>query len=344
MSRVKVSKLVKELINIYLDMNAAIDIKVEVCQDNIAWAEQENRCFLRQLLETRLIALYYDNGQYVDSLNLISPLLTQLKKLNVKSLLMEVQLLESKVYYSLSNIPKARAALISARSMGNSIYLPPTIQGDLDLQAGLIHAADKDLKISYSYFMEAFDQYDSVDDPKAIKALKYMLLFKVLLKQTDDIDKILSGKNYLKYSGKDIDAMKAISVASKNRSIKQFQLAINEYPSQLKEDNNIQQQLDILYDGLVEGNLCKIIEPYSTIQIDYVASKIGLLREDVEKKLSQMILDKKICGILDQCSHGNALILFNKKSLDKTFDDVIQLIAAMNGVVDRLYQAAKNIN
>lgn len=54
---------------------------------------------------------------------------------------------------------------------------------------------------------------------------------------------------------------------------------------------------------MLEKDLCRIIEPYSYVQLEHIASKIGLTRDKVEKKLSQMILDRKFSGDLSASSH-----------------------------------------
>lgn len=341
-SKAKAAKLVRGLVDIYLDMEAATGYEVQLCKECIQWATDEKRTFLRQTLEARLIGLYYDTERYTDALALISQLLRELKKLDDKNLLVEVQLLESKTYACLSNLPKARAALTSARTTANSIYVPPGIQAQLDLQAGILHASEeKDFKTAFSYFFEAFEQYDSIEHPKAILALKYMLLSKVMLNLPDEVSNIVSGKLALRYSGPEVEAVKAVAAANKARSLADFQDAVDKFKNELEDDKIVAKHLDTLYQSMLEQNLCRIIEPYSKVQVEYAASKIGLPRDQVEKKLSQMILDKKFLGVLDQ--ETGVLIVFTSSSRDKTSDDVIETISAMNNVVDRLYQAAKKL-
>ena len=68
---------------------------------------------------------------YYDSLTLINNLLKELKRLDDKLVLVEVQLLESKVYHALGNVPKGRAALTAARTSAAASFsispAPPSI-------------------------------------------------------------------------------------------------------------------------------------------------------------------------------------------------------------------------
>ena len=61
-----------------------------LCQGCIDWARGENRVFLRQALEARLISLYVDTKQYTSSLSMANGLLRELKKIDDKALLVEV--------------------------------------------------------------------------------------------------------------------------------------------------------------------------------------------------------------------------------------------------------------
>lgn len=90
-------------------------------------------------------------------------------------------------------------------------------------------------------------------------------------------------------------------------------------------------------------NLIYIIFPLCVfrVQVEYVAKSINLPVENVERKLSQMILDKKFHGILDQGE--GILIVFEEDEIDETYEYVLDNINSMGKVVDTLYQTAKKL-
>ncbi|NXU28400.1 PSD11 ATPase, partial [Thalassarche chlororhynchos] len=346
-SKAKAARLVRSLLDLFLDMEAATGQEVDLCLECIEWAKSEKRTFLRQALEARLVSLYFDTKRAgykgsCSSLLLGSQLLRELKKMDDKALLVEVQLLESKTYHALSNLPKARAALTSARTTANAIYCPPKLQAALDMQSGIIHAAEeKDWKTAYSYFYEAFEGYDSIDNPKAITALKYMLLCKIMLNIPEDVQALVSGKLALRYAGRQTEALKCVAQASKNRSLADFEKALTDYKVELRDDPIINTHLAKLYDNLLEQNLIRVIEPFSRVQIEHISSLIKLSKAEVERKLSQMILDKKFHGILDQGE--GVLIIFDEPPVDKTYEAALETIQNMSKVVDSLYNKAKKL-
>jgi len=344
-SKAKAAKLVRNLLDLYIESHVAQvndNTAVDLCKECIEWAKEDKRTFLRQALEARLVALYIDSESYTEALQLGSRLVRELKKLDDKALLMEVQLFESRTYHALNNIPKSRAALTSARTTASGIYCPPKLQAALDLQSGILHGEEGDFKTAYSYFYEAFEGYDSIDNSTAVVALKYMLLCKIMLNNPDDVQAIISGKLALRYAGPHIEAMKSIANASHNRSLLEFQDTLNKFKAQLSEDPIIQRHFSKLYDNLLEQNLCRIIEPFSRVEVDHVAKLIALSLETVEKKLSQMILDQKLLGILDQ--GAGILVIFDEKPTNKTYGNTLEIVNKMGGVVDALYNKVKKLS
>ncbi|VDD87642.1 unnamed protein product [Enterobius vermicularis] len=344
LGKAKAAKLVRNLLDLCLMIDDQDgDIKVELCKECIQWATEQNRSFLRQTLQARLVRLYNDLRRYQLAQQLANQLVRELKKVDDKDVIVEVQLEESKACYHLGNLSKARAALTSARTTANSIYCPPRMQAALDMQSGILHAADeRDFKTAFSYFYEAFEGYDAVNDKKeAMRALKYMLLSKVMLDTPEEVGVILSGKLALKYSGSDLEAMKAIAEAAKKRSLADFNQSFGSFRQELQCDAVVKKHFNSLSDSMLEKDLCRIIEPYSYVQIDHIASKIGLDRDKVEKKLSQMILDKKFSGSLHQ--GDGMLIVYDVAPVDMTYRAAVDTIRAMGEVVDALYQRVSKL-
>ncbi|KAL4938502.1 hypothetical protein BDV06DRAFT_215059 [Aspergillus oleicola] len=334
-AKAKTAKLVRQLLDLFSEIPNTLDIQIAVIKSCIEWAVAERRSFLRQNLETRLVAIYMQKQSHYDALNLINPLLRELKRLDDKLMLVEVQLLESRVYHALGNQAKARAALTAARTSAASVYTPPNLQASLDMQSGMLHAEDKDFNTSYSYFIEALEGYSSLDEgEKATAALQYMLLCKIMLNLVDDVTTLLGSKQAQKYASPRLEAMKAVARAHANRSLEEYEKTLSDYRFELGSDAFIRNHLRRLYDAMLEQNLIKVIEPFSRVELDHIAKMVGLDTQQVERKLSQMILDKVIIGVLDQ--GAGCLIVYDETERDQGYDAALDTIAKLSNVVEEL--------
>lgn len=232
--RAKTAKLVKSVLELFEEIGteAALSTEIDLCKELLEWCEIEKRAFLKQALETRLIALYHRTGHYSDALSLVSEVLRQLKRLDDKAALIEVHLLESRIYFALKNVAKARAALTAARTYANSMYTAPLNQAALDMQAGLLHAEELDFKTAFSYFIEALDNYvNSQHDPRGIQSLKYLLLCKIMMGQPEEVEVILNGKLGQHYAmNRNFEAMQAVAQSCIEKSLKSFESVLQSYP------------------------------------------------------------------------------------------------------------------
>lgn len=342
-SKAKTAKIVRKIIDLIGLIPNCAPLQVELCEEVIEWCKREKRTMLRQRLESRLASYKLDLKQYKEALLIISELIYQVKKIDDKLLLVEIQLVESRVYHLLKNVPKARASLTSARASANAIYCPPSLQAEIDRQAGILCSEEKDFKTAFSYFYEAYEGYNTIDSPSsAEQMLKYMILSKIMINASTDVYSIINGKAGIKYAGPAIEAMRAVQKAQEARSLKEFEKVWKEHKEQLADDALISSHLNGLYENLLEQNLIRIIEPFSVVQLTHVATLIDLPDTQVESKLSEMILDKKLQGILDQGA-GN-LIVYDEVVPDKTYEEALGTVKQLNHVVDRLYEKANRIS
>jgi 26S proteasome regulatory subunit N6 len=336
-----------------------LDMQESIARSIIAWTETEKRTFLRQRVEARLCAILFRQNRYAEALAITDRLLQELKKLDDKQLLVETHLLESKIHFGLRNVPKAKAALTASRTAANVIYVSPQLQADIDSMSGTIHTEEADYNTAHSYFLEAFEQLDQMNQTEAaVQALKYMMLCRILdslraalqlsaggtvgsvtSKADVEISGMISGRQGVKYAGKDIDAMSAIANAASHRNLKEFQQVLETYADELQQDLLIKHHLHILQEQLLESNLIRIIEPYSCVELEHISHKIEMPVPVVEKKLSQMILDGKFQGIIDQGK--GQLVVYEESEKDMAMEKGLKVINNMDDVVTSLFERSK---
>jgi len=336
------------VIDLVSKISGAEKILIDLCRESIEWTLNEERTFLRIVLEFKLAQALFTVKEYNEALSIISKLLKEVKKLDDKGLLVEIYLLESKIHHALLHLPKSRSSLTAARTAAHSIYCPPLLQAELDIQSGILHAEEGDYKTSYSYFYEAYENYNTTTkqkdyaDEMAKGCLKYMLLARIMTKNADDVHNLINGKLAIQYSIAELTVMKAIANAFKQSSLSEFKKVIESFKTELSQDPVVQRHLEALYDNLLEQNLLQIIEPYSVVEISHVASIIQLDIGTVERKLSQMILDKKLIGILDQAN--DCLIVYENPPEEELYPTVLEIFDNVDGVIDSLYKRAGKLN
>jgi len=339
--KARTAKVVRTLIDQVAKIPDSMALQMTLCRESIEWCKAEKRSFLRQRIQTRLAALLLASKEYTEALNLLADLQREVKRLDDKPQLVEINLVESQTHYALRNFPKSRAALTAARTAANAIYCPPLLQAQIDVAAGTLHAEERDFKTAFSYFYEAYENFDSTSSPRAVACLKYMLLSKIMMNSPDDVSAIMNGKPGTKHAGPALEAMRAVASAHKARSLQDFDAALETYKAELQADQIISSHLASLYDMLLQENICRIIEPYSIVEISHIAKLMKLPAANIEAKLSQMILDKKFRGILD--AGAGCLIVYDEQSVDTTYEQALEAIGNMGSVVDALHEKAQKL-
>jgi 26S proteasome regulatory subunit N6 len=299
---------------------------------------------MKSKIQTRLAEIYYIHEHYAKALEICNKVIFDLKRYEDNLGLIQLLLLESKIHYVTNGISKSKAALTSVKTLVTKVYVEPKLQANIDMQAGILAAHEKDFNLAYSYFFEAFDVYNIPNQKrrnKGLRAFQYMIMSKIVGDHIEEVNNVVLSKQGKDYLGKEVDALRSIESAVKEKSIKLLKENIEKNQEYFK-DPIIRYHINNLHNDLLEKNLIKIIKPYSVVEIDFVAKSIGLNYQDVLNKLRQMILDKKINGILDQGK--GSLIIYDVESSNPYLDKSIETFKNLEKVVEALDKKVRSTN
>lgn len=337
-------KLTDKLIAKLKKRKELLDDVVKICEEITKFCDETNNISMKSKIQTRLAEVYYIHEHYAKALEICNKVIFDLKRYEDNLGLIQLLLLESKIHYVTNGISKSKAALTSVKTLVTKVYVEPKLQANIDMQAGILAAHEKDFNLAYSYFFEAFDVYNIPNQKrrnKGLRAFQYMIMSKIVGDHIEEVNNVVLSKQGKDYLGKEVDALRSIESAVKENSIKLLKENIEKNQEYFK-DPIIRYHINNLHNDLLEKNLIKIIKPYSVVEIDFVAKSIGLNYQDVLNKLRQMILDKKINGILDQGK--GSLIIYDVESSNPYLDKSIETFKNLEKVVEALDKKVRSTN
>ena len=321
-------------------LNEIVNISEEITK----FCDKTNNISMKSKIQTRLAEVYYIHENYSKALDICNKVIFDLKRYEDNLGLIQLLLLESKIYYATNGISKAKASLTSVKTLITKVYVEPKLQANIDMHAGILAAYEKDFNLAYSYFFEAFDVYNIPNKKrrnKGLRAFQYMILCKIVGGHIEEVNNVVLSKQGKDYYGPEVEALRSIESAVKEKSIKLLEDNI-EKNKKYFTDKVINYHIRNLHNDLLEKNLIKIIKPYSVVEIDFVAKSIGLNYQDVLNRLRQMILDKKINGILDQGK--GSLIIYDVDTANPYLDKSIETFKNLEKVVEALDKKVRATN
>lgn len=340
---------IAKILKLILDSVSQNDSEEKTIENTIAkkildWSISEKKQFLVNKIRLRYANILYTQNKFRESFEECKKVLENAKEIDDKRLLVEGHLLESKLIYEKNNLPKAKASLTTCRASANMVYIQPLLIADIEFVAGIIHLAERDYQISYSYFFEAFEAYNqSKNLKKASELFVYLVLSKIMQNCIEDAENLINGRYGLIYSEYSVYTIliKKILKAYKLKDLVKLLDILEKEAVIIKKDRILNSQIDFLYDQLLERNILKLIIPYSNVQVSFLSKKLGVCEEKVEKKICEMILDEKLKGSLDQ--ENGILLIFEEKKLDSIYTDSLEILGNMNEAVDMLFKRSEKI-
>jgi 26S proteasome regulatory subunit N6 len=309
----------------------------------LQWSISSNISFLQSKAELKVAEILGKRNQLKDAIRYVESVIKEARIIDDKHLLVEAHLLETKLQFTMENLPKAKSALTACRANSNSVFCSTLLIAEIETTAGMIHIFENDYKIAYSYFYEAFEMFhQNKKSNRALENFQYIVLTKIMSNLDDEADNLFKGRFGLIYGEQGFSPiMFKILSANKNKSLVELEAILKDHGTEINANPTISSQINLLYENLLEKNILKLTKPYTKVQLSYLSLKVGVNVNRVEKKISEMILDEKLKGTLDQ-GIGN-LILFRDDELDPMYKNSLQILENMESVLGALFEKSKKL-
>ncbi|KIS02210.1 COP9 signalosome complex subunit 2 [Cryptococcus deuterogattii 2001/935-1] len=213
------------------------------------------------------------------------------------SLLLEVYAMEIQMYSDLKETRKLKAIYNAAVQVRNAIP-HPRIMGVIKECGGKMWMQEKAWDKASEDLFESFRQYDESGSAQRIQVLKYLVLNTMLM--GSDINPFDSQETKPYKNDPQIVAMTNLVSAYQRRDVQEAERILKANRATITNDPFIDHFVGDLLTSLRTQYIVDIIKPYTRLELDSLADKLNIRRNEVESLVVSLILDDKIKGKIDQ--------------------------------------------
>ena len=211
--------------------------------------------------------------------------------------LLDTLALEIKMCQLLKNNARMKAAYVETQKL-TAVINDPKVVAIIRETGGIIGMSEKKWDAALDDLFESYKNYLEIADARAKTILKYTILASILANSKINLAATLEAKMYAQ--DKEIMMINDMRSAFEVNDIDAIQRILNSKDSHILDDPIISMYLEDLMRSIRLKVIIARVKPYKTVSLDHLSRQLNVSREDICGLLSELILEERLKGEIDQ--------------------------------------------
>lgn len=196
---------------------------------------------------------------------------------------------------------------------------------------GKLYMAEENWDAAYNELYQAFRNYQEAGNSRARDCLKYVVLASMLA--LTDINPFAAREAKVFAEDKEILAMSELRDSLESNDLSRFERILKNKQNRIVDEPFLMKYIEPLRRRMREQAVLSAVKPFSKVSMQYLAERLNLSADEVERILVDLILDEKLSGSIDQ-RQGHLEIRSTKKDpLSEKQRHTNEWIASLNTII-----------
>lgn len=177
---------------------------------------------------------------------------------------------------------------------------------------GKLYMAEENWDAAYNELYQAFRNYQEAGNSRARDCLKYVVLASMLA--LTDINPFAAREAKVFAEDREIVAMSELRDSLESNDLGRFERTLKNKQNRILDEPFLMRYIEPLRRRMQEQAILNAVKPFSKVTLQYLADRLSLSVEEIERILADLILDEKLFGLIDQ-RNGHVSIHPAKKDI-----------------------------